>query len=259
VDDHGADVDPRAEAALEALRQGRAAPDPGPVDRLDALRRWADVLAQAPRGMGLLAVAGLGVAALVALAWLALRPAGSSEVADGSLFSSSAATVADRAPEVGTTTTADAGIVVHAAGAVRTPGLYRLPSGSRVADLLDKAGGPTAETDLDRLNLAAALADGQRLYVPRKGEVAPPTVGPDGGSDPPPDAGGSPGDGGPVDLNAATAEELDALPGIGPATAAAIIDHRERSGPFTTVDGLLDVRGIGPAKLEALRDLVTAG
>jgi competence protein ComEA len=64
---------------------------------------------------------------------------------------------------------------------------------------------------------------------------------------------------GPLDLNTATAEQLDTLPGVGPATAAAIVSHRERNGPFATVDGLLDVRGIGPAKLEALRDLVTVG
>jgi competence protein ComEA len=84
-------------------------------------------------------------------------------------------------------------------------------------------------------------------------------VGPDGGAVVGSGGGATAAPSGPIDLNTATAEELDALPGVGPATAAAIVSHRERNGPFTSVDGLLDVRGIGPAKLEALRDLVTVG
>ena len=93
-----------------------------------------------------------------------------------------------------------------------------------------------------------------RVWVPRRGETDPPAEVPTGGG-----SGGSAGADGPaplVDLNTATADELDALPGIGPATAAAIIDHRQRNGPFTSVDELADVRGIGDAKLAELRDLV---
>ena len=157
--------------------------------------------------------------------------------------------------------TTAAALVVHAAGAVATPGVHRVPSGARVADVLDAAGGVTTDADLDRVNLAAPVADGQRLYVPRLGEAAIPVpIGPSDG------AGGSGGAGdgtsstaGPVDLNRATESELDVLPGVGPATAAAIVAHRGANGPFSRVDDLLEVRGIGPAKLEALRDLVTAG
>jgi competence protein ComEA len=263
VDDHGTDVDERAAAALKALREGRTAGGPGPTDRWATLRRLLDDAGPVPRRVAVVAGAAAVVVVLAALAWLAVRPIGAKEgEGDAAMFAGPAVTVpgAIGGPATAATTpTTAAGIVVHAAGAVRQPGLYRLGRDARVADLLDAAGGPTLETDLDRLNLAAPLADGQRLYVPRKGEVSPPAVGPDGGA-----TGGGAGSGapeatGPLDLNTATAEQLDTLPGVGPATAAAIVSHRERNGPFATVDGLLDVRGIGPAKLEALRDLVTVG
>ncbi|HET6953611.1 MAG TPA: helix-hairpin-helix domain-containing protein [Acidimicrobiales bacterium] len=145
-------------------------------------------------------------------------------------------------------------VVVHVVGAVVTPGVQRLPSGSRTVDAVDAAGGTVPEADLARLNLAAVLTDGQQVYVPRLGEVAPPVAA--GGAAP-----GAPGGpataAAPVDLNAATLAQLDELPGIGPTTAQAIIDHREQNGPFASVEELLDVRGIGDAKLEQLRDLVT--
>ena len=106
------------------------------------------------------------------------------------------------------------------------------------------------EADGNRINLAAPVTDGERIYVPKVGEEAPPVA-----------VGSSPGSGdvsgGVVNLNQADAAALDALPGIGPATAAAIIEHRDRIGRFTSVDQLLDVRGIGEAKLEQLRSLVT--
>ena len=156
-----------------------------------------------------------------------------------------------------TTAAAAAEVVVHAAGSVAAPGVYRLAAGSRVADLLDAAGGSTGMADLDRLNLAAPLADGDRVFVPEVGEDVPPVVsggGAAGGAGPPADPSSSPSE--PVDLNAATLAELDTLPGVGPATAEAIVAERERRGGFTAVEDLLGVRGIGDAKLAALRDLV---
>jgi competence protein ComEA len=152
-------------------------------------------------------------------------------------------------------------VVVHAAGAVTTPGLYRLPPDARVADVVAAAGGLAADADGDRLNLAAPLADGMRVYVPRVGEaVVPPVVAGEAPSQTTDgETEGDPTTGGPealVDVNTATAAELDELPGVGPATAEAIIDHREEQGPFRSVDDLLDVRGIGDAKLADLRDRV---
>lgn len=135
-------------------------------------------------------------------------------------------------------------VVAHAAGAVVRPGIYRVPDGARVADLIDAAGGPTPDADLDRLNLAAGVRDGEQVYVPRVGEPGAAAPGSAAAGD------------GVVDINTATAEELDTLPGVGPATARAILDWREQHGPFTSVDQLLEVRGIGEAKLAAIRDQV---
>lgn len=147
-----------------------------------------------------------------------------------------------------TSTTAAATVLAHAAGAVRAPGVYSLPAGARVRDLVDAAGGAAPDADLDRINLAAPVADGSQVYVPRKGEAVP--SGATGGA-------GETAPAGPLDLNTATLEQLDALPGVGPATAKAILDERAKRGRFGSVDELLDVRGIGPAKLDAIRDLVT--
>jgi competence protein ComEA len=141
-------------------------------------------------------------------------------------------------------------VVVHVAGAVARPGVYELSDGARVHDAVDAAGGPVRRADPDALNLAAPLTDGERIYVPRVGDGHSFDV------DAAPDA-ATADPVGPVDVNHATVEQLDVLPGIGPATAAAIVDHRDQYGPFASVDDLEDVRGIGPAKLEAIRDLVT--
>lgn len=172
---------------------------------------------------------------------------------------------AGSATAVGTAvaTTAAPELVVHVAGSVATPGLVRVDAGGRVADVLDAAGGAIGAADVDRLNLAAPVVDGSRIYVPAVGEVEPPVVVAGSGAPSSPTSpgtdGGSPTSSGPIDLNTATAEQLDSLPGVGPATAAAILTHRDEHGPFLGVDELQDVRGIGPAKFEALRDLVTAG
>ncbi len=160
-----------------------------------------------------------------------------------------------------TTVAAGVGVVTaHAAGQVGAPGVYSLPAGARVADLVTAAGGLLAEADVDRLNLAARVVDGTRVYIPRKGESAPPaeagsTVDAGAAGDTSA-AGAGAGAGGPVDLNTATAAQLDTLPGVGPATAAAILTYRARNGRFKSVTELLEVPGIGPAKLEAIRPLV---
>ena len=136
-------------------------------------------------------------------------------------------------------------VVVDVVGAVRRPGLYRLRQGSRIADAVARAGGATDKADLAQVNLAAPLADGEQVVVPRRG--APGAVG--GGS-----SSGAPA--GPVQLSTATLEQLDTLPGVGPATAQKILDYREKHGAFSSVDELDAVPGIGPKRLEQLRELV---
>lgn len=137
-------------------------------------------------------------------------------------------------------------ITVHVAGRVTRPGVYELSPTARVIDAVNIAGGAVFGADPDAINLAAPVRDGQRVYVPAVGEVVIPA-----NSDP-----ANVGPVFPIDLNTATAADLDALPGIGPSTAAAIIRQRESTGPFASVDSLLDVPGIGRSKLEAIRGLV---
>ncbi|CAM3709534.1 helix-hairpin-helix domain-containing protein [Occultella aeris] len=149
----------------------------------------------------------------------------------------------------------DSAVVVHVAGSVLIPGVYELPAGSRVDDALLAAGGPTADADLDAVNLAGWLQDGQQVYVPAVGETAPPATVPGAQSGTGTDAGGDAG--GPIDLNTATAADLEELPGIGPALAQRILDWRTENGGFSSVEQLDDVSGIGPATMDRLRELVT--
>ncbi len=209
-----------------------------------------------------LAVAGV-VAVVCVGAWLILRsPAAPAPVelpragaATGTSTSTGTAGAPDPAPAPDGS---PATITVAAAGAVAHPGVYVVPSKSRVADVVTAAGGTLPDADLDQINLAGKVADADRVFVPRKGQSVPPVAG--GGSGAGGDAGGpggAPGSkGNPVDLNTATAEQLDALPGVGPSTAQAIIAYRSAHGRFKSVNELLEVRGIGPAKFDALRTLV---
>jgi competence protein ComEA len=140
-------------------------------------------------------------------------------------------------------------VVVDVVGAVRRPGLYRLAQGARIADALSRAGGATGKADLAQVNLAAPLADGEQVVVPRRG--APGAVPATGGA-----AGSAAAPTAPVQLSTATLEQLDTLPGVGPVTAQKILDYREKHGAFHSVDELDAVPGIGPKRLEQLRDLV---
>jgi competence protein ComEA len=148
--------------------------------------------------------------------------------------------------------------LVHVVGAVRRPGVYRLPAGARVQDAIRRAGGARTGADLQAINLAAKVADAQQVVVPRKGRAAAgaATAASDGAGT----AGGgveAAGGGAPVNLNSATAEQLDTLDGVGPATAQKILAYRQAHGGFRTVDDLAQISGIGPKRLEALRAQVT--
>ena len=147
-------------------------------------------------------------------------------------------------------------LTVHVAGAVKSPGVYRLRKGARVNDGVDAAGGATTTADLDSVNLATLLNEGEQIYIPKRGEK-PRTI----TTRPQLSVGGAVSDGvisgGDVatrliNINLASATELEQLPGVGPATAKAIVAYREKYGAFNTLEDLLKVRGIGPAKLSEI-------
>jgi competence protein ComEA len=156
------------------------------------------------------------------------------------------------APAPSASASATGGLVVHVAGAVQTPGVYTLAAGSRVIDGIRAAGGVAPGADVSAINLARPLADGERVYIPRRGETPPAepsssgSVSSEGGAS-----------GGKVNLNSATADQLEALPGIGEVLARRIVDYRTQHGPFRSVRDLLKVEGIGEKKFESIKDHVT--
>jgi competence protein ComEA len=150
----------------------------------------------------------------------------------------------DSAAATASPTTTSGELHVHAAGAVAQPGVVTVPGGSRVTDVIAAAGGPAADADVDQINLAALVTDGERIYVPHKGETVA-ALGSGGGAAGAADA--------IVNLNDADETALETLPGVGPATAKAILDYRTQHGKFRSVDDLLNVRGIGPSKLSQIK------
>ncbi len=193
-----------------------------------------------------LVVAGLGARYLLA------THAGASPSGQGVLALASSAPAASWSPSA---TATPAEVVVYVCGAVRRPGVYHLGADARVADLLEAAGGAAAKAELQGVNLAARLTDGEQVVVPQKG--APVVAGATTGAGATGSAGGTGSATAPVDLNTATLEQLDALPGVGPATAQKIIDYRTANGGFKSVDDLKNVSGIGDAKFADLQPLVT--
>lgn len=235
-------AEPTVPDPADPLGLNRPAPPLRPTDRIVG---WLADLGLSPRA----AVGGFAVCLVALLGWLGLRsPAPPAAEAGVPLApAATASPAASSAPLAAT----GAVVLAHAAGAVRQPGLYEMAAGDRVADLLEAAGGATRAADLDRVNLAAPVADGTQIIVPRRGQPVAPSPGPTDGST------ASDAPTAPVNINLAGPDELETLPGVGPATAAAIIEYREANGPFASADELIDVPGIGEAKLAAVADLVT--
>lgn len=202
----------------------------------------------------LLFALGAGVIGQTALERLTPQGAqsGHDEPTAGFIDDTFAEDVADRdASERTATPTTVAFIVAYVSGAVRAPDVYQLPVGARVKDLVLAAGGLSDDADIERINLAAPIADGQHVRVPWIGDgMAVAETAPD-------ERGAGASSGGLLDLNRATTAELDALPGIGKVLANRIVEWREHEGPFQSVDDLGKVEGIGPALLAKLAPLVT--
>ncbi len=154
-------------------------------------------------------------------------------------------------------------IAVHVIGAVPRPGLYEFAEGARVQDAIDAAGGLLTSANVDSINLAAFLEDGQQLTIPYKSgqEPPPPEVGGNGGLDLPgatEEPVASVGNENElININTASLEELDSLPGIGPSLAQRIVDYRDQNGPFATIEDILNVSGIGPSTFDQIKDLIT--
>jgi competence protein ComEA len=257
----------------QAMRPGRhAARDATPGGRVSA--RVLDALPPTLRGRwGITAhhvtvVALLVASAMVLAAWWLLRaqPQPVDAVPVTATRQEAAPNASTRASAPEEHEPADAGggnpdrsaaadLVVHVAGKVKHPGIVTLPAGSRVIDALQEAGGPRRGVDLSTLNLARALADGEQLLVGVPGTAS----GRAGQAPSPADSSGGSGagPGGPVNLNTATSAQLEELPGVGPVTAASILEWRDEHGHFSSVEELLEVSGIGEATLADLRDLVT--
>lgn len=215
----------------------------GALARVRAAMRGRRVPVLALALMGALA---LGAAALGAQrGGVVIERAGSAEAPVGG--AGSAGDDADGAPA------AEEPLVVDVGGAVMSPGVVRVPAGSRVADAIAAAGGLAADADVSGVNQAAPVTDGVKVQVPRAGEAAPGPSAADGGTGAPVAADTAAATGGAVNINTAGADELATLPGVGPATARAIIEDRAANGPFAAPEDLMRVSGIGEKRFERMR------
>ncbi len=224
-------------------------------------------------GMGRIIASSVGVLVVVAGGWWIMRSPPPPIEAGIAFAPSLVSTVVPRVnspgveiavpSDISTSVSSPATITVHVAGEVQLPGVVVIAGSSRVVDAVAAAGGATARADLDLVNLATPLVDAAQVYIPRRGVTPKPVVvRPRPGLNPPTTAavniggGATSGAATVIDLNAATEQQLDTLPGVGPSTARAIVAYRVKHGPFARIEDLLNVRGIGPAKLDALRGLV---
>jgi competence protein ComEA len=267
---------PRGESERVAMRVrellgasgGPPPADPGVLPRRTSVGLWERLAARVPVRVdpGRRSALAIGIAVLVAALvtglWLAAdrpRPLAVSAAPPapvGALVgpSSAAAVSAPSAvvDEPTSSSSSAAEVVVDVAGKVRRPGLYHLPEGARVDDAITAAGGARHGVDLSSLNLAARLIDGQQIAVGRPGAAAVALVAGAGGADPSAATSTAP-----VDLNTATIDQLETLPGVGPVTAQKILDWRTANGTFASIDQLRDVSGIGDVRFADLHNLVT--
>jgi competence protein ComEA len=248
----------RTDARTIPRRERRRAPAPEMwITRLvDRCRDWRH---DARFGVVVL----VGVALVAGVIWYRIgiggASAGESSAAPAAVSTTApSTTISDPTPNDAAASKADGGtIAVHVAGAVNHPGVVELKAGARVIDAVEAVGGAQADGDLDRLNLAAKVTDGQRVYVAKVGQADPGAVSDGSGAAPAGDPAGDGTTGGKVNLNTATQAQLEELPGIGPTYAQSIIAERQRRGGFTSVNDLRSVRGIGDKRFAELAPLVT--
>lgn len=237
---------------------GDLAPSWGPDGRVDRGHRMLSAIRADPGRVGGIALAAVAAVAVLVTVFTLMRddrpPVASAKLPPVEMVSSAASRASAAAPS-------DQPVVVSVVGLVHQPGLVTLAPGARIADAVTAAGGALDGADTMGLNLARRVGDGEQIVV----GIATPAGHPDalrssvtsGSASAAAAASTSAQASGPVDLNTATAEQLDALPGVGPVTAAAIVAWRDAHGKFTSVDQLGDVDGIGPGRLDKLRALVT--